>query len=667
VTFSSPSAREERVLLLSMPFGALERPALSLGLLQAHCDRLGVACDTRYLTFDFARLVGLGDYLWLTSDDVPYTAFAGEWLFATALYGARPHTDAAYIDEVLRRTWRQDDAALARLIRIRGHVEPFLEHCLNTVPWGDYTLAGFTSVFHQNLASLALAARVKRKYPELTLCFGGANWEEVMGVTLQAQFPFVDLAFSGEADESFPAVLKARSEGRGVQGIRGVTASATNGLAQTSDAGRVPTMDGVPTPNFTAFFEQFRASSAAGAIAPTLLMETSRGCWWGERAHCTFCGLNGATMAFRSKSPERVLQEVGALHTKHGVRTFNIVDDILDMNYFHSVLPALAQAKLGLDFFWEIKSNLTYQQIRQLRDAGVTSVQPGIESLSDHVLKLMRKGVTAFRNIELLKWCKEYGIKPFWNLLYGFPGETSEDYLSMQTLLPAIWHLDPPTGYGPIRIDRFSPYHNEPTAFGMTNLRPMAPFTYLYPFSSKPLADIAYYFEFDYADGREDDEYAKHVVEMTRAWMADGARGMVNLTVLHLGQVEVLDTRGSAAAAPRRACLNGWKAAVYLACDRAQTLSSLLKLPQVEDDRVEEGAVQAFLSRCIANRLMIGNGKSWLNVAVHSPAREEAEDKLADAQKVSCHVMIPTAADNHQPSNSEFKTLRQATSGPLLT
>jgi hypothetical protein len=71
----------ERVLLISMPFGALERPAISIGLLQEHCRRSGVPCDVRYLTFPFADRIGLGNYLWFCSDDVPYTAFAGDWLF----------------------------------------------------------------------------------------------------------------------------------------------------------------------------------------------------------------------------------------------------------------------------------------------------------------------------------------------------------------------------------------------------------------------------------------------------------------------------------------------------------------------------------------------------------------------------------------------------------
>jgi ribosomal peptide maturation radical SAM protein 1 len=618
----------ERVLLLSMPFGGLERPAISLGLLQAHCNRLAVPCETRYLTFAFADRIGLDNYLWLCSNDVPYTAFAGDWLFTEALYGRRPYADAAYVDEVLRRTWNLGDNDYARLLLIREQVEPFLNDCMRSVRWSDYTLVGFTSVFQQNIASLALAARVKQSYPDITIAFGGANWEDVMGVALQEHFPFVDLAFSGEADDSFPAVLDARRKGIGVQGIRGVSANSRNRLAKLAPAGRTPDLDRIPVPDFDAFFEQKRASPAVAGLAPTLLVETARGCWWGERSHCTFCGLNGATMAFRSKTPERVLAELRFLHERYGVTAFSVVDDILDMRYFHSVLPKLAESGLGIEFFWEVKANLVQSQVRQLRDAGVRFIQPGIESLNDHVLKLMRKGTTAFRNIELMKWCREYGVKPFWNFLYGFPGETAADYTESIALIQAIWHLEPPTGYGPIRLDRFSPYHADPKGFEMVNVRPMAPFTYLYPFERQKLMEIAYYFDFDYADGRTDDAYAREAIEIVRAWMADDACGMLEMRQEPDGTLYILDTRRELAAAPRRAVLRGWKAAAYLACDRAQTLHNLIQLPEIQREGIGEDELRTFLSRCVSHQLMVHNERSWLGVAVHRPAREEHNEPI---------------------------------------
>ena len=98
----------KKVLLLSMPFGALERPALGLSLLKSRLIETGIACDVRYLNFALADFIGREDYHWVNYE-LPYTAFAGDWLFTSALYGERPENDAAYIDEILRRTWMVTD------------------------------------------------------------------------------------------------------------------------------------------------------------------------------------------------------------------------------------------------------------------------------------------------------------------------------------------------------------------------------------------------------------------------------------------------------------------------------------------------------------------------------------------------------------------------------
>ena len=146
-----------------------------------------------------------------------------------------------------------------------------------------------------------------------------------------------------------------------------------------------------------------------------------------------------------------------------------------------------------MKMFYEVKSNLKREQIRMLEAARINRIQPGIESLSDHVLKLMRLGTTGLRNLQMLKWAKEYNVTAEWNLLYGFPGETAEDYEEILRMLPAVKFLNPPCAVGPIRLDRFSPYFNTPENFGLVNLRPMPPYYFLYPFQKDSLMRIAYY------------------------------------------------------------------------------------------------------------------------------------------------------------------------------
>jgi ribosomal peptide maturation radical SAM protein 1 len=603
------------VLLASMPFAALDRPALGLGLLQAELHERGFECETRYLSFTFADCIGVEDYVWVHRG-LPYTAFAGDWTFTESLYGTRSEADAGYVRGVLHQEWRLGAEDVARLMRVRSWCEPYLRHCLDAVPWGDYDVVGFTSTFEQNIASLSMARRVKAAHPHVAIAFGGANWEGAMGRELHRRFPFVDFVLSGEADRSFPALVAALGNGGGIRGIKGLVWRDGARTRANGPAPLVTDMDALPYPDFDPFFRDRAAGAASTSVGASMLAETGRGCWWGEKSHCKFCGLNGGGMRFRSKSPERAVAELRHLRDRYGIEAINIADNILDMDYFRTVLPVLATEGPELSLFYEVKANLKREQVALLAAAGVHAIQPGLESMSDHVLKLMRKGTTALRNVQLLKWCREHGVLPEWNVLYGFPGEEPEDYAGMPHLFEEIWFLDPPSGYGPVRLDRFSPYHQDPAGNGMINVRPMGPYPYLYPFPRSALMRIAYYFDYDYADGREPLAYAGETVEKVRSWMADKHRGA--LTRVNDGDgIVVLDDR---APAPRRTLrLRGWRARAYDACDRARSLSGLARDPALGD--IAPDVLQPFLDRCVDARLMMRSDDSYLALAVHSPAR----------------------------------------------
>ena len=132
-------------------------------------------------------------------------------------------------------------------------------------------------------------------------------------------------------------------------------------------------------------------------------------------------------MRFRSKPASRVAEEILAMAERYGVLDFVAVDDIIDLRHINELFPLLRGSGSDLSFFYETKANLTKDQLRAFAAAGVRAIQPGIESLSTPILRLMRKGVTGLQNLRLLKWCAEIGIKPSWNLLYGFPGEPPEE------------------------------------------------------------------------------------------------------------------------------------------------------------------------------------------------------------------------------------------------
>jgi ribosomal peptide maturation radical SAM protein 1 len=275
-----------------------------------------------------------------------------------------------------------------------------------------------------------------------------------------------------------------------------------------STRGPAEPIDEAPDPDYDDYFDTVdRVFPSGSVITPRVSFETARGCWWGERVQCTFCGLNGESLDYTSMSASRAIRSIQSLLDRYASRCteFCSVDNIMPKSYPTQVLPFLHPPP-GAELFYEVKANLTEAEVRALAKAQVRSIQPGIEALSTDVLRLMRKGSNAFTNVRLLKTCRRYGVRPMWNLLLGFPGEDESVYQSYLALVPLLFHLDPPIGCYPVRFDRFSPYYEQAEEFGLA-LEPEDFYELTFPFRGADLASFAYYFK----DVSTDPAYARHV------------------------------------------------------------------------------------------------------------------------------------------------------------
>ncbi|HXM42791.1 MAG TPA: RiPP maturation radical SAM C-methyltransferase [Bryobacteraceae bacterium] len=604
------------VLLLNMPFVSLARPAIGISLLKACLAEEGFACSIAYGSLFFAEWVGLTSYE-LILDRISPAMFAGDWLFSRWLFPGRD--DSVYL-ATLRRQLTGNDADFALVLAMREQIGPFLEACLSRFQVARFDIVGFTTTFEQNLASLALARLIKTTYPEKTVVFGGANCEGVMGLELHRQFPWIDYVCSGESDNSFPSLVKRLASRQPPDGVAGLIHRHSGASCLSAPPDRIHDMDRLPDPDYSDYFAALGASSLAPRIRPALLIETARGCWWGAKSHCTFCGLNGSTMAFRAKSAARVYAELVRQKARYGIGRFLAVDNIMSYEYFRDLLPMLKHNNPGVSLFYEIKSNLKRDQIELLRDAGVLALQPGVESLSSHVLRLMRKGVTAIQNVQLLRLCREYGIQIAWNLLYGFPGETPEDYAETARTIAAISHLKPPGMAAPIRLDRFSPNYNEAEHFGLVTIHPFSMYPYIYPLPAESVANLAYFFEYRYADGRDPELYMQPVLDRVREWQRDQTGDLIKR---YGGDSELtlVDTRVNGA--PRNYPLNGSQREIYDFCDEIQSGSSIADFAAARG--AEPVSVDSFLRQLVESRLMLREGNQYLGLAVNTGRRGSSQ------------------------------------------
>jgi ribosomal peptide maturation radical SAM protein 1 len=605
-----------KVALINMPFASFMYPSIGISLLQAELHRTEIPCDIYYLNLDLAARIGCLSYLALGVLS-PMTSLTGEWLFAADLFGRDSRRDVAYIEDILKQGFAQHfrPRVVRRLLEVRECVSQFLDACLERVPWAGYDVVGFTSSFQQHVPSLALAKRVRKAFPGKTIVFGGANCEGEMGIESHRQFHFVDFVCSGEGDKAFPELIRRLASGDKAPDVAGIISrKGRETVVPREIVSPVFNLDGLPFPSYDDYFDQLQKLRLNRQFTTLIPYETSRGCWWGAKMHCTFCGLNGATMTYRSKTPARALDELLYLGKKYG-RRFIGVDNILDLKYLDSFFPQLAARRLRFNLYFDTKVNLTKNQIKVLRDAGVRYLQPGIESLSTPILRLMNKGCNLLQNVQFLKWCRQLGVEVDWNFLYGFPDEPPSEYVEMAKFIPFLSHFDPPGGCGRIRTDRFSPYFTHPAEYGLANIRPIDAYRYIYPFEPEALARLAYYFDFRAPEERHLDAYARPAVEKVNAWRLARTRGQFK-GIIEPDTLILVDTRTRRKRSTT--VLEEPLRTAYIFCDQIRPFSAIqahlslcLPSPNCTDAWLEEA-----LKDLVSRGLMLKDGKSYLSLAI---------------------------------------------------
>jgi len=491
-------------VLVCMPVVSVERPSLALGLLKPVLEQGGIATSIFNAHLHYLEWIGAKDYQFL--DRRSAASLCGEFVFAKAAFGAAG--DVADFAKMLRRTEPSlsvdEQAELeAILARLRASAPGFIDWVADQVLAQHPRIVGCTSSFQQQVASLALLRRIRELAPDVVSVMGGANMETVMGHAAHRRFPWLDVAVSGEAEDTVVPLFRALLDhGAAIpaelapHGVM-VPAHRSQGYrteARSGDFERhsVASLQGLPGPDFDSYFRDLAVSRFAASIDATIPVELSRGCWWGERSHCTFCGLNGGAMTYRARDPGEAEVLFAEVAGRYATRRFEVVDNILAMDYFDTLLKSETFLARKYGIFFETKSNLKEHHVARLAAAGVNAIQPGIESLHSDILKLMKKGVTAMVNIRLLRLCAEYQIYVAWAFITDFPGERDECYSEMAAMIPRLAHIRPGSMVS-LRYDRFSPYFRDAMSHGL-DLVPAPSYAEIYPCDPDEVAEHAYFF-----------------------------------------------------------------------------------------------------------------------------------------------------------------------------
>jgi ribosomal peptide maturation radical SAM protein 1 len=627
------------LLLVNMPWATGHRPSIPLAILRSLAVEEGLPVRTFYANLDMAAVVGF-ETAGRFADERTLFGYS-EHIFACDMFGA-DKLESDYFLQALaelmatfdRDEWRKPFTDMKFLRHLRDDVVPeFLDRAAERVIAMNPDIIGFTATFNQVMSSLALARRVKALKPEVAIIAGGACFDEEMGREFHRVLPeLLDHVFMGEAEESFVEYLRRFKAGVSTRGIPGVT-TWVDGAVELVPGRPLADMNQSPSPDYDDFFsEKERLQKETGKIfnIETMPFESSRGCWWGQKNHCTFCGINDNLMAFRPKDVDRVIEEIVMLSARYGMVKLTATDYILSRWHCDELFARLKELSLDLEIFYEVRADLKKAQMMAMKEAGVIYVQPGIESFSTPVLKLMKKGTTGIRHVQFLRWAKEIGIHAAYNILACFPGEDPAWYFEMTKLIPRLHHLQPPSqNVTPIEMHRFAPLFEKRHEMGVKQHDVRPDYSFNFPAGMADPMKIAYFFTFESPLVPKETDYLRAVEKVLDPWLDAHKKKEIPLYdfMVGAGFVRIRDTRHGEGRYVRLADMHR---DVVLLCDQIQGRRALAdQLRVIHGKAVEDGTLARVIDELIRSDILMAEGEHLLTLPIcHKPRSTESLREL---------------------------------------
>jgi radical SAM superfamily enzyme YgiQ (UPF0313 family) len=293
---------------------------------------------------------------------------------------------------------------------------PFVARHLQSLA---FEIFGFSSICSSYPLTLRLADEVRRLNPEAKVILGGPQASVVDVATLEA-FPGIDFIVRGEADRTFPALVKqlARGDVRW-EDIPGITFRRGGEVVRNQAAPVIEDLDQLPLP---AFDLDTRIGDRGG-----IHLEIGRGCPFA----CTFCSTNDFFRRnFRLKSPAKMIADISRLKKDYQLGYFSLVHDMYTIDRKKVVAFCDAILASGESFTWGCSARtdcIDDDLLRLMAQAGCTGIFFGIETGSQRLQQVINKKLDLTEALQRIECADCNGINTTVALIVGFPEETLDD------------------------------------------------------------------------------------------------------------------------------------------------------------------------------------------------------------------------------------------------
>ena len=607
---------QEKLLLVSMPFSTLDVPSIQLGTLYSYLKNKGIAVDVHHAYLRCAEILDPELYRVISysmRDEIFYPYFLYPENFQRYRYMI-----TNYFNNFVKYRPISLETVLDRL-------NSFNEELLTKLDFSKYSLIGFSVTYDQLRSSIFLSRKIKQRYPSIPIVFGGAYCNGDLGISLLKTFSEIDFIVSGEGEETLTTLFKNLANKK-FDAIKGL-GWRDNGNVKFNGFPEKLHLDSLPIPEYEDYFHELENCSPnfknAIKYHLNIPVEGSRGCWWNK---CTFCNLNTQYNGYREKSVERVIEEVKKQVNKYQCHSIRFVDSVQRINNFDKLMSGLKELNMDLNIFLEIRAgHLKKQDYRLMRDAGVTSVQVGVEAFGNKYLKKMNKGVTTIENIAAIKYCQEFGILPIYNLIINYPSEDQCDLKEASYNIKFLKSYIPPWAINSLKIYHGSPVYRNAKDFNIKKIK--IPDHTLWRFPQK-IWQTLISFNYDYTCINDKKDKILLWQEILRTWQQSGSDRIHRPLLCYQDTGDFLTITDQLSENSFKRIFKGVERELYLFCDSIQTRSAILKqFPEISLDHLER-----ILEKWISNRWMFREEEKFLSLAIRMSSIISAISYLSNNQ-----------------------------------
>ncbi|MDC1162429.1 RiPP maturation radical SAM C-methyltransferase [Tenacibaculum sp.] len=480
-----------KVLLIVPPFFNIDFIALGPYILQATAKKHKYDVDILQLDLLLANVIGVNEYKEI--QESPTFQLLGERLFSRSAFQLPilGLNHDAILDQSLAISENKtgniyydkpSEIDIEYYKEIEQICYDFVLIVSKVIAEYSYDIIGFSLGFcNQINPSIAIINEVSKYSSCGTIIVGGSycDGDKVAGIPSLSKH--IDYVFSGESENTFINFLNLHAKGIKI-------------AEKIIKIDEEVLLDNLPIADYENYAKQvirimgeeyFRENVKA------IWYESSRGCWWADKAKCTFCGIGDG--GFRNKSIRKVKNDIKTIQSivpeKYIFFTDLIMPKLFPEKYMKLEINGDELPVLGM----QLKINTSVFEMNMLKSINARIVLPGIESFSTSLLKKMKKGTTGRHNLYFLRNAACLNIHVQYSLIWGFPNDVKEEYDYLETLIPSIIHLKPPRLFEGAQVSRDAPLYRDANVLGVSNLEYWKVYDMVYS-SNVKIAQLANYF-----------------------------------------------------------------------------------------------------------------------------------------------------------------------------